>query len=542
MSAVSKALALSGDGRWGEALRALSPRAATRVPRSLTDFYTFVGEDDLLHENPLVTRLSPREERSARRALESLPRDDARARSLRAFVELCCRRWARACAEADRAGDSPSADLIRAAAWWLRGDAERTKRWVPRALRAAERAAASGSREALLLRAQIRFEFDDHEGSLSDLESVLALTPGDDRTRVGKVDKLLDMGRFDEALREVDALARRHPRAWWIRAQRGRILGLAGRCELALVELEAASRLNARSGAVHAWRAEALRKLGRLGEARRAVDLAKRLQPRYSLAWELSGRLALQERDPVLASRDLDRACRLDPVRSLSFVWRGEARFKRGRYAAAWRDFERAAPLEPRTCWNDPDAAGDPRRREERFWLDLDAAVASGRGGAWPRLLRGRFLAAMGREPEALVDLTAAERARGIPARARAEALRWRGYAALRLGSPRRALLDLDASLRLAPASARARAWRGLALLSLGRESEALRAFDSALRRPDRALLSALLARARTHERAGRLDAARRDYEEAFALDGAAPAARESLARLSDLERAGVRR
>lgn len=535
------AAALAGRGLWAAALSRLAPGSAARLPGALSDFYTFVGEDDLLEGNPLLRRPGRADLLAWRRGAAALPPGDGLREGLLAYALLAVGRpreaadWAEQCLQL-RPGDGRAAALC-GAAWWLRGDRERTKRWVPRAWRRAEQAVALGEsgRDALLLRAQVRFEFDDHDGALADLDAILKGDPADDRVRVGKVDKLLDMGLYDDALREMAVLLRRHPKAWWAHAQRGRVLAFAGRGAESLVEFERARRLNPRSGAVLTWKAEALRRLGRLAEARACLERSKRLQPRYSLTWEQSGRLRLVEGDLAAAWRELDRACRLDPVRSLSFAWRGEAAFKRGRFAQAWADFERAAPLEPRTTWTAPDSGrpASAAQREFAFWSDLDKAVDGG-GRAWPRVLRGRFLVTMGRERDALADLTAAAGDPRAAKAARAAALAWRGRALLRLGAPARALEDLDASLALRPGAARPGAWRAEALLALGREPDALAQLDAALERPERALGEAYLTRAALHERSGRLAPARADYETAFSLDGTSERAREGLARLGD--------
>lgn len=535
---MNKALALAARGDYPSALRALCPRAARQAPKALADFYTFVGEDDLLSHNPLACPLSKGAWRVLRQALSSLPREGAAAAALRGWALLCAGRWAEStrvlCAAAARSPHDGRLATLAAAALWARGDRERTKRWVLEAWRLVERAVALGerSREALLLRAQVRAECDDHAGSLRDLEEILRRHPEDDLTRVGRLDKLLDAGRYAAAAREVALLLRRHPRAWWVHAQRGRLEGLRGRPAAALADFERARRLNPGSGAVLVWKAEALRRLGRLAEAEAALNEAARLDPSYSLLWEQRGRLKLVLDRPREALADLSRACRVDGVRALARAWRGEANLKLGRFAAAWDDFERVSPLEPRTTWIVPGAARPtPEARERRFWDDLDAAVARA-ASPWALLLRGRFCAAMGRLRQALADLTAAASHPAAARRTRAEALCWRGLAALRLGAARRALCDIDQSLVLLPAMPRVRLWRAEALFALGREDEARRELDLALRRPARPLANGYLRRAALREAQGDGAGARRDYETAFVLDASNARARAALARL----------
>lgn len=542
---MKRALELAARGDYARALKALCPAAARGAPKALSDFYTFVGEDDLLSHNPLARPLPPRLWKPLKAALSSLPKAGAPAASLRGYALLCAGRWGQSTrvlrAATARFARDANLHVLAAAALWVRGDRERTKRWVPQAWRLAERAVRLGERgrDALLLRAQIRAECDDHEGSLSDLRDILKRHPDDDLTRVGHLDKLLDVGDYAAGAREVAILLRRHPRAWWAHAQRGRLMGLRGRPLEALADFERARRLKPKSGALLVWRAEALRRLGRLEEAERELMAAARLDPGYSLLWEHRGRLRLLLGRPREALADLARACRIDGVRPLSQAWRGEALFKLGRLRAAWDAFERVSPLEPRTTWNIP-AQDEPRQtpegRERRFWQDLDAAVRR-EPSPMALLLRGRFRAAMGRSREALVDLTAALSHRAAGRRERADALAWRGLAAFRMGAAKRALEDLTAALALKPGAARARVWRAQALLSLGRKDLARREFDLALRRPARRLLEGYLSRAALREEAGDAAGAIRDFETAFVLDASCAGARAGMGRLRKKER-----
>lgn len=423
-------------GDFHAALAALAPSLRGSLP-PLEAFYDFVGDQDLLFDNPGHPSLSKPQTAQAARALRRLKPGPARG-LLAAYLLLCGRRYARAArtAASVRGGrhDAPAA-LLEACALWLLGDSRRSPRWRAQALERADRAVAlAPTRRALLLRAQIRMELEDNKGGLADLGRMLRRDPSDLSARIGRVEALADQYLLAPAERELERILRIRPARWWFYAQRGRLRGVCGRLEPALRDFDEAVRRQPRRGAIRAWRGELLRKLGRLSESRAELDRAAALEPRYAFTFESRGRLLLMLGLPRQALADLERACRLDPARTLAFAWRAEARLRLGLLRGAWRDLERVSPMDPLNFWNADGAVDGPLPgREERrasYWRALDAAVrrASGDGTAW--LLRGRGLLTAGRGREALSDLARARRLLArAPAPLRDSAREWHARA-----------------------------------------------------------------------------------------------------------------
>lgn len=427
---------LNARGDFGAALGALAPLLRRRLP-PLDAFYDFVGDQDLLFDNPGHPALTAAERARAARGLARLPPGPAKD-LLTSYSLLCARRYAPAArlAASVHAGDyAAKASLLEACALWLLGDSRRSEQWRARALERADRAVAlDPSRTALLLRAQIRMELEDNKGGLADLARILKRDPADLSARIGRVEAWADQYRLGPAEKELERIRKLRAARWWFYAQRGRLRGMCGRLEPALKDFNEAVRRQPRRGALRAWRGEVLRKLGRLSECRADLDRAAVLEPRYAFTWEIRGRLQLMLGRPGPALRDLERACRLDPARTMAFAWRAEARLRLGRLRGAWSDLERVYPLEPLSFWNDDRAAEGrlPGRaeRQDSYWRSLDAAVNRARsdGVAW--LIRGRAYATAGRGREAVSDLTrAAALLDGASASLRGAAKAWRGRA-----------------------------------------------------------------------------------------------------------------
>lgn len=413
---LSDAERYAARGDFRAALGVLAPSLRRRLP-PLEAFYDFVGDQDLLFDNPAHPSLSRAEHARAARGLRRLKPGPART-LIASYALLCARRYApaaRAAASIRGGTHEAHAALLEACALWLLGDSRRSPRWRARALERADRAVAlAPSRRALLLRAQIRMELEDNKGGLEDLGRMLRRDPKDLSARIGRVEALADQYLLAPAERELGRILKIRPARWWFYAQRGRLRGVCGRLDSALGDFDEAVRRQPRRGAVRAWRGELLRKLGRLGESREELGRAAALEPRYAFTWESRGRLLLMLGLPRQALADLERACRLDPARTLAFAWRAEARLRLGRLRGAWSDLERVSPMDPLNFWNADDAVDgalpDRAERHASYWRALDEAVsrASGDGTAW--LLRGRGLLAAGRGREALNDLSRARR------------------------------------------------------------------------------------------------------------------------------------
>jgi tetratricopeptide (TPR) repeat protein len=513
---------LAARGREFEALGRLVPALRPRLPRRLSDLYDFVPAQDLSAAAGRGPGLTGAEAARLGRALARLPERHPGTPMARAAAELASGRWAAALRRADAAGRaapalSGRASLLAAAALWCRADRKRSRADIPGALSRVERAVAAGEdgREALLLRAQVRFEFEDNERGLEDLDALLARDPADRAARVGRAEILGDLHRCAEATAELDRLTEESRGAWWALAQRGRVHGMCGRPGDALADFSRA--LSRRpSGALLSWRGEVLRGVGRYAEARADLDAAVRRDPNYAFGWEIRGRLRLLAGDAAGARADCARAGALDPSLRMAALWRAEAALKLGRWAEAWEGFEASAPLDPATAWNPRSPEGrvpDRAARAAAFRADVAALPE----GPWPDLLKGRFAVLGGDARGALAPLTRAARAR--PAAVRAGALAWRGQALLRLGGPAAAAKELAAARALLPSDGRFAAWEAEARLAAGQTAAARTLLEACLRVPDPCLAAAWCSRGRLRAEAGLWREALADFTMALVCD-----------------------
>jgi tetratricopeptide (TPR) repeat protein len=527
-SSLPSVLSLARRGRYPAALSRLDPKLSGRLPPDIASFYAFSGDQDLISENPRHPALTPREFGRLEHKIGRLP-PSLEKECLTAYARICAHRYAQARKKLSVLGSRHPADprlaLLEGLCLWLLGDKERTRRHLPKALAAADRAVfLRPSRQTLLLRAQVRFEFEDKNSGLRDLEKILKLHPNDLSALLGRVEGLADSFRYRPALKAIDQVLALRPGRWWALAQRGRLKGMCGRLPQAVRDFDEAIRRRPDRGALYAWRAEVLRQLGRYADARLDLDKALSRDASYAFGWELSGRLRLMMGQPQSALPELERACRLDPGRLLCFAWRAEARLKLGRLRQAWDDLERVYPLHPLQTWNTGQAReGAPCSRGQRqasLWKNLDDLIRRfpGESAAW--LLRGRLKSAAGREMESLADLTRAlQLCPSGEAWPRPAILGWRGRTMLQLGACEKALPDLAAAAALDPRSPRWGAWHGIALLKSGRADQGLRELRPALARPEPALAEAFFERGLWFSRAGRVEQAREDLRTAFMLN-----------------------
>ncbi len=505
-----------------------APFARGLWPSRLTELYDFVGEQDLIGCRVRRHVLAPGSHRRVRSALGKVA-PGPRREWLLGYAALCAGRYALALKHLAGAQVLPRARLLKAAAYWLRGDRERSRRWLPQALAAADAAvgACGPTREALLLRAQIRFEFEDNAGGLADLGKILRADPMDLRARIGRAEVLGDLYDYAGACREMAKVLAARPGAWWALAQRGRLRGMCGKPEGALRDLGAAIARRPACGALYSWRAEVLRRVGRHGEALADCSEAIRRDPGYAFSWELRGRLRLARGEPRPALGDLSRACLLDPSHQMAFAWRAQARLELGLSKGAWEDLDRVFPMDPGGFWiaTGPDRQGALRQ-------DIEAALARRPRDPWARLLRGRWHALAGRWAGALGDLTSGVRlAEGRDPKASAAGRRWRGWVLGRLGRGWAAEAELGLAAKLDARDRQARCWRAQVLASLGRGREAMEEYRRGLNGPTPAFLEGYLGRADLHMRARRWDLAAADYQTALICDARSAAARNGLAQ-----------
>ena len=348
-----------------------------RLPKKLESFFEFVPDQDLFAGARRRPQISPKSFKAAVSRLNRIRDTTVRSR-LKALLYLCSGKFARC-----------SDPLIDACQLWVRADRKRTRDGLEEALSRVNQAVPS--RAALLLKAQILFEFERNEEGLAVLDQV---KPQDDNILIGKAEILADMYNYRAAMKLYQKL----PTNWMTLAQRGRLRGMCGKTALALKDFDAALKIRPGCGPLYSWRAEARRRSGRVDEALEDLNRAIKLDPSYAFSWELRGRLRLGRGELRSGLADLNRACRLDPSHKMAFVWRGEAKLKLGDLDGAWKDFERVYPLNPMTSWNAKD-------KPAAFWSAL-RGMRRENPVSW--LISGRFKAEQGDLREGLAELATA--------------------------------------------------------------------------------------------------------------------------------------
>jgi len=185
---------------------------------------------------------------------------------------------------------------------------------------------------------------------------------------------------------------------------RGEAYRRMGRYAEALSDLDRAIELKSRDSRAIAVRGEIYRRMGRYEEALADFDRVVELDPDYIGAIASRGETCGQMGRYEEALTDFDRAIELDPDEVSYIAGRGETYRRMGRYEEALTDFDRAIEL-------DPDYIGAIASRGEIYRLmgryeealaDFDRAIALKPDYDWAIDSRGRTYRRMGRYEEAL--------------------------------------------------------------------------------------------------------------------------------------------
>lgn len=213
-------------------------------------------------------------------------------------------------------------------------------------------------------------------------------------------------GRFEEALKLVEAALKLQPRSPVILSDQGLILFKLGQHERALMAFEQALAIQPDHPASLSNRGNVLSELGRLDEALVSYDQALKIRPDYPEALYNRGNVlcALGRYEEALAS--YDKALARQPGHADLRYRRGNALAALQRYEAALRDYDQAIALRPDHA-ESHDNRGNVLAALKRF----DAAIASydsalvlrpGYFGALNN--RGSAFKQIKRFPEALAD------------------------------------------------------------------------------------------------------------------------------------------
>lgn len=233
-------------------------------------------------------------------------------------------------------------------------------------------------------------------------------------------------GRTAVALRMFERAIEADGRQVEFHLHQGMALQGIGEYAAAIASYDRALTLRGDSADLHLRRAQMLEALGQGDAALEGARQALRLDPCAGAAWELTGRVALQQRDWAQARTAWEQARALapralDPLLGLARVF-----FEQQQWEQARACYDQALVLDPTAlhCWHDLGAIHTlcGRYEEAEQCLRRVLAVDAGQAGArhqlaLVQLLRGNFT-------EGLENLEAREpRRNGDPARWRGEPL-----------------------------------------------------------------------------------------------------------------------
>ena len=180
-----------------------------------------------------------------------------------------------------------------------------------------------------------------------DLESTAAPDARAAAVRLAAAGRLVDAGRWREALPQLNDVLRLDPRS--VEAYLGRAFayGNLGEHQLAIADFDAALRLEPTRAAAYVGRGAALERLGQIREAIASYDAALRLDPIDAQALANRGALRLYLDQHRGGLEDFEAALQIAPALPKAVIGRAMALHYLERYDEALAEYERALELRP---------------------------------------------------------------------------------------------------------------------------------------------------------------------------------------------------
>ena len=159
------------------------------------------------------------------------------------------------------------------------------------------------------------------------------------------------MGRYEDALADVDQVLTLKPEDAWNLANRGETYRLMERYEDALADLDRAIAIDPEDAWNLARRGVTYGQMGRYEDALANFDHVLTLKPEDAFALAHRGTTYRQMERYEDALADFDRAIALNPENEFALTIRGDTYRLMGRYEEALADFDRAIALNPEYDW-----------------------------------------------------------------------------------------------------------------------------------------------------------------------------------------------
>jgi tetratricopeptide (TPR) repeat protein len=200
---------------------------------------------------------------------------------------------------------------------------------------------AHGNRGALLA------EMGRFSEALADLERAVKLRPNNATDLCNHGGVLSDLGRLDEALVSLDRAIALMPKLAPALYNRAEVMAKLRRYAEALANYDQAIAIFPNNAGAHGNRAAVLKQMGRLDEARTAIEQALKIDPNSIETLTNRGNIALEQGRLDEAISDYDRALQANAEFAEARHGRALAHLTRGDWEAGFKDYEYRDRLKP---------------------------------------------------------------------------------------------------------------------------------------------------------------------------------------------------
>jgi putative PEP-CTERM system TPR-repeat lipoprotein len=174
-----------------------------------------------------------------------------------------------------------------------------------------------------------------NEAATAAFESALRREPGNERAAAGMARLMAAAGDANGALRRVDDILARQPKAWNALGLRADLLTAKGQTADAIAVLETMIRLAPANGTPHANLVTLLISSDKLDAAKNAITQMRKDAPRDNRANYLDGLLALRNNEPVKARDAAVAVLNLAPDHAPARLLAGAAEYQLGSLATS---------------------------------------------------------------------------------------------------------------------------------------------------------------------------------------------------------------
>jgi tetratricopeptide (TPR) repeat protein len=367
------------------------------------------------------------------------------------------------------------------------------------------------------LRARIWYVLGDQGHMLEDCNTALAKLRGSALTSdhlVAHGSALLLKGDVERALTSFNSALQTKDRTAEAFAARARAWRAKGDFAAEADDLTEALKKEKHALYFHN-RAHAYYELGQYDKAVADLTAALKTNRNNYLSFALLGTVMARKGDAARALKAYHKAISLNPEYAYPYLGRAALRLSRGEDAAAFQDFAEAVKAAPKdfSAWFNRAEAywrrGDAENALQDYREALDADLPDAR---YAMTIGDRFTQRSLWRDAVDAYSRAAEMSRTV------EPLIRRSRAHEGLKDDRKAMADLDAAVRLEPASAEAWTARGQLCMKLNRWDQSLQDFTRALKLDPKAA-KVRVARGSYYARTGKPQLALEDFDAAVAAD-----------------------